>query len=477
MPEFNLRNYNTADTIAAVATPAAKAALGVIKISGRKSLDILSEIFLPKKEKNIKKQKSFTLHYGWVVENLPAAVKGRKKNDRPKAIDEVLAALMRAPRSYTGEDVVEISAHGGIGVLNQILQLVLKKGARLAKPGEFTYRALLNGRIDLLQAESILGLVEARTSQAVSFSCRQLQGENSQKMADLKRSLKELFAASESEINFPEEETGFNRKTILKEISRLEKETRKLKEGQEKANLLSGGLKCVICGRANSGKSTLFNRLLGKERVIVSRVPGTTRDVVEEAVNIKGVPVKIYDTAGILEPKDFLTKKAVAKTKQAFETADLVILLFDGSRKLNRDDDFFLKKTENKNTLLVINKADLPQKAVFNGNFKKPARTVRISALKDSRLTEFEKKAFEAIYSGGREEEANPVFLNQYQKKELENIAVKLNEIKAYLQQGYSTDFINFALKDCLDSAGKITGEVYSEEILESIFNNFCIGK
>lgn len=473
MSEFNLRDYQVSDTIAAPATSPSKSALGVIKISGKKALAILDKVFLPKTAKDMRRQKSFTLHYGWIVKTPKSKTQSLKSGE---VVDEVLVSIMKAPRSYTTEDIVEISFHGGVAVLEQILALVLKKGARLAKPGEFTWRALINGRIDLLQAESILRLVEAKTPEAVFLSSKQLQGSGAEKIYKIKEELKNLFVSLESAINFPEEETNLLQVDIKKTIRQTVNDVSKLRKGQKEAGVFSQGLRCVICGRANSGKSTLFNRLLDQERAIVSKTPGTTRDVIEETLNVKGVPVKVYDTAGILEPKDFVTKKALAKTSQAFDQADLVILLFDGSKKINKDDKFFLRKTKGKNTILVVNKKDLPQKASFNGEIQKNHKLVEISALKDRDLDKFKRVVYQSIYSKDFKQK-DLVFLSQYQKKELDILANELNKVLNYLEQGFTLDFINFSLKNCLDSIGKITGEVYSEEILESIFSNFCIGK
>jgi tRNA modification GTPase len=360
--------------------------------------------------------------------------------------------------------------------LNQIVELILKKGARLAKPGEFSYRALINGRIDLLQAEAILKLVEAKTPKAVLLSSRQLKGENSKELKDLKKDLKNIFIQTETAINFPEEGISFDKTNLGKILEKVLKKVKRLQKGQGPADILTQGLRCVICGRSNTGKSTLFNRLLRQERVIVSKIPGTTRDVIEESINIKGIPVKIYDTAGILEPEDFITRKALQKTNQVFNQADLVILLFDGSKKLSKDDKFLLDKTKDKNTILVINKTDLPAKIKFNQKDIGQHKFIRMSALKDNDLKRFEKMVYKAVYRKGIDRK-DLIFLNHYQKKELDNLAENLSKTKEYLKKDYTLDFVNFSLKDSLESIGKITGEIIGEEILENIFSNFCIGK
>ncbi|MCF7874309.1 MAG: tRNA uridine-5-carboxymethylaminomethyl(34) synthesis GTPase MnmE [Candidatus Omnitrophica bacterium] len=473
MSEFNLKDYKISDTITAIATAPSKAALGVVKISGKKSLSILDKIFVPKNKKDIKKVKNFTLHYGWIINSPKSKVQSLKSE---RIVDEVLVSIMKAPHSYTTEDVVEVSSHGGVLVLNQIVELILKKGARLAKPGEFSYRALINGRIDLLQAEAILKLVEAKTPKAVLLSSRQLKGENSKKLKDLKKDLKNIFIQTEAAINFPEEDISFDKTNLRKSLEKALKKVKRLQKSQGPADVLTQGLRCVICGRSNAGKSTLFNRLLRQERVIVSKVPGTTRDVIEESINIKGIPVKIYDTAGILEPEDFITRKALQKTNQVFNQADLVILLFDGSKKLSKDDKFLLDKTKDKNTILVINKTDLPEKIKFGQKDIDQHKFIRMSALKDNDLKRFEKMVYKAVYRKGIDKK-DLIFLNQYQKKELDNLAESLSNTKEYLKKDYTLDFVNFSLKDSLESIGKITGEIIGEEILENIFSNFCIGK
>jgi tRNA modification GTPase len=464
--EFKLKDYNLKDTVCAIATFPSKSALGVIKISGKKSLDIVSKIFLPKKKKDIKKAKTYTLHYGWIID------KSKKKE---VFIDEVLVSIMRAPFSYTREDVVEISSHGGILVLNKILELILRNKARLALPGEFTYRAVINGRINLLEAESILAIVEAKTQNTLDFAVRQLKGEANKKFEELKNQIKEVFVQTESLINFPEEEIEIPLKDIERDLEKIEKQIELFLKTTQFSDILKEGLKCVICGKANAGKSTLFNRLLKQERVLVSRIPGTTRDVIEETIDIRGVPLRIYDTAGIFEPKDLITKKAIEKTKKTFQEADLVIFVLDGSRPLNKDDFFLWEKVKNKNTILVINKIDLKQRLkpdIFEDNIPK----VYLSALKNIGIKDLEEMIFKMVYQKGLDRESL-LFLSNFQKEILLKVKKKLIEAKNFLKEGYSIDFVNFSLRECLDELRKLTGEVFCEEILESIFSNFCIGK
>ncbi|MCF7907260.1 MAG: tRNA uridine-5-carboxymethylaminomethyl(34) synthesis GTPase MnmE [Candidatus Omnitrophica bacterium] len=473
MNESKLKKYNSIDTIVALATFPSASALGVIRISGKAAIKIASKIFKPANKKDIRKVKGNSLFYGWIVE--------RTKAKKPKlktglVVDEVMLSLMRKPRSYTKEDVVEISAHGGVLVLNKILELIIEQGARQAQRGEFTYRALVNGRINLIQAEAVRDIVEARSDQGLRLAQQQLKGELSKEIDLVKQDLKELFSQVEAYINFPEDELKISTGLIKKQINQLKNKLDKLLIGSKDAKILKEGLRCIICGKTNAGKSTLFNCLLREERVIVSRIHGTTRDVIEETINIRGVPLRIYDTAGLIEPRDLVTKKAIAKTNQSFDSADLIILMLDGSRSLDKDDLFLLNKIKDKNVIIVINKRDLKQKlkAETIANFKKPK--VFLSALKKKGIKDLEKAVFNSVYKNGLNRE-NIIFLNHYQEQFLKKAVESITEAKDCFESDDAIDLVGCSLKECLDSLAELTGEVYSEEILENIFSKFCIGK
>ena len=465
-----MREYNSKDTIAAIATFPAASALGVIKISGKKSLSIISRIFKPAKSKNLKTANTFTLHYGWITE------KSKIKNKKSKIVDEVLVGIMKAPNSYTKEDVVEVSCHGGVIVLDKILGLILNYGARLALPGEFTYRALVNGRIDLLQAEGISAVIDAKTPQALEEASFQLQGGCSLAVKKLKEEIKDLFVQTESLINFPEEEMKISYSLLKQKIKSLEKRFKELLSGSKAAGLLREGIRCVICGKANAGKSTLFNRLLREERVIVSKIPGTTRDVIEETIQVKGLPLRIFDTAGILEPADLIESQAPNKTNEIFSQADLIIMVLDGSKKLNRQDYLLLKKAKGKSTLVVINKNDLTQKIEIKKILPFGFNIVKMSALKSRGLKDLEGSIYKLILTEPIKRESI-IFLSRYQQQALEAGRKDLSQAAEYLMQRQTIDFINICLKGCLESLGRIDGEVLTGEILESIFSRFCIGK
>lgn len=480
MSQFKLKDYILGDTIAAIATFPSKSALGVVKISGKSSLPIISRIFKPAKNKNIKKVKTHTLHYGWIVEKsrIPACPAGRKnkKSNTNNLIDEVLVSVMRTPNSYTREDVVEVSSHGGTVVLNKILEIILEQGARLALPGEFTYRALVRGRIDLLQAEGVLGIVEAKSLEALELASSQLKGYNSQKIEKLKAGIKELFVHTESLINFPDEDRENFSVIQQKKIKKIREEIDKILQASSQAKAIREGMRCVICGKTNSGKSTLFNYILQEERAIVSKICGTTRDVIEENVNIRGVNLRICDTAGILKPEDSITKKALEKSSKVFEEADLVILVLDASRPLNDDDFFLLEKSRNKNTIIVINKIDLFQRLDLKKASNISKVKIRMSALKNIGLKDLENAIYSKIYEVGIDRE-NLIFLNQYQHEILKKAKENISQIEEFSKNHYTVDFINLALKECLDNLGRLSGEVFCEEVLESIFSKFCIGK
>lgn len=461
----SLKDYRREDTIAAIATYPAKSALGVIKISGSKALEIISKIFLPAKKKDIRKVKSYTLHYGWIVNS----------SKKEEIIDEVLVSIMRAPFSYTREDVVEISSHGGILVLNKILELVLQEGARLAKPGEFSWRAFINGRIDLLQAQSILDIVEAKTEKALFGALRQLKGEVSSFFNNLKEKIKDIYSQIQAVIEFPEEEIEIDLKKIKRELEEIKKEIEKIKKSFYWARLLREGINCVICGRTNVGKSTLFNSLLEEDIALVTKIAGTTRDIIGKSINIEGIPLNIYDTAGILKTKSLIDKKAMKRSLKKVEEADLILFVFDYSRRLSKEDFSLLEKVKNKKVIYVINKIDLEKRIDLRriNNFKPQ---IKVSALKKIGLDRLRREIASLIKEKGVERE-NMIFLTQWQKEVIEKVDKKIKESFKYLDGNYSIDFVNFALREIIDELEKLVGVSLEEEALKEIFSKFCIGK
>ncbi|MBN2120595.1 MAG: tRNA uridine-5-carboxymethylaminomethyl(34) synthesis GTPase MnmE [Candidatus Omnitrophica bacterium] len=477
MEDKNLFKFN--DTIASIATVPGMASVGIIKISGPKSLSLVSRIFLPRRRKDLKKEKTYTLHYGWIIEK--SKVKRHTPQDAGSAldngvVDEVLISVMKAPFSYTREDVVEVYSHSGQVVLNKILDLVLEKGARLAQPGEFTRRAFLSGRIDLTQAEAVLDIVQARSEQSLKIGLSQLKGKLSDRIKNIERLLKNICVELEADLSFPED-IKINKRFISRGIKQVKSGIEKLLENSREGRFLREGVSCVICGRANVGKSSLLNMLLKEERVIVTPLAGTTRDVVEDNINIRGMPLKIYDTAGILEPKDLIAKKAMEKSYAKIEEADLVLLVFDASQRLCRDDFFLIDKVKEKQTVFVINKDDLPSKIDTARLAKYKNRMVRISALKNRGLENLEKAILKVIFNKGLHKDGEVFVSNARHISLFKETLKSVDEAEAYFNKGHSLDFVFFSLKDALTKLSQITGKDISDDILDSIFSNFCIGK
>ena len=396
------------DTIAAIATAPGEGGIGIIRISGEKSLQVAQSIFKSKSGKMIKDYNARTLIYGTVVDN-------------EKVIDEVLVAYMKGPNSYTAEDVIEINCHGGFISVKKILELILSKGVRLAEAGEFTKRAFLNGRIDLSQAEAIIDVIKSKTDMAHEVAQSQLEGSLAKKIKDLRMNVTEVLAHLEVSIDFAEEDVEeITYQTLEEKALELRNEIKKLYDTAESGKILRDGLKTVIVGKPNVGKSSLLNSILGENRAIVTDIAGTTRDVIEEFVNIKGIPLKIVDTAGIRETEDVVEKIGVEKSRESFSTADLVIMVLDASRKLSGEAMVYHGSVKNSSNLMITN-----------------------SRHKDALF-----KAYESI-----------------------------NDAISAIEQRMPYDFIEVDFKNIWDYLGYINGDTVREDLLDTIFANFCIGK
>lgn len=462
-----IRAYNSSDTIAAIATFPAAAAISVIRISGNKAFDIADKVFKAKNTKKLKTAKTFTMHYGWIMDGSKKAI---------ETVDEVLVAVMRGPNTYTGEDIVEISSHGGTFVTNKIQDVLLKNGARLANRGEFTYRAFINGKMDLIKAESILNVVNASSDEYLSGAIEQLKGHGSIKLKELREKIKELFVLTEAEISFSDNLIDHKPMQIAGNLKNLKKDFCQLIKELQTGKALREGVRCVFCGKANSGKSTLFNRLLREERVIVSPVPGTTRDIVEEIVMIKDMAVHFYDTAGLIEPKDIITKKAVGKSLELFKTADLVLLVLDGSKKIDARDKQLFEKIVNKKIIAIINKSDLKSKINMDEVKKITKNVVSVSALKDKKIEVLENIIYRVISRNDISRE-NALFLSAYQSELIVKCEEKIEDALKKAEEGYSLDFINEILLNILRDMEILTGEIFCEDMLTDIFSKFCVGK
>ncbi|MDD2928069.1 MAG: tRNA uridine-5-carboxymethylaminomethyl(34) synthesis GTPase MnmE, partial [Candidatus Omnitrophica bacterium] len=382
-----IRNDLT-DTIAAISTPVGEGGIGIIRLSGQEALTIADKIFVSPTAKKPSTLKTYTTHYGTIVDNV-------------RVIDEVILTVMRRPRSYTREDTVEINCHGGIVALRDVLELVLEKGARLAEPGEFTRRAFLNGRIDLTQAEAVIEIIRAKTDSALKIGIDQLKGVLSDQINKDRAFLLDALSVLEAGLDFPEEETTTaDLENVAQKIAATGKDLEEMIANSKLARVLREGVHAVICGRPNVGKSSLLNALLKEERSIVTPVPGTTRDTIEEIIDIQGIPVRIVDTAGILEPRDLVEKKAVQRSKKHIAASDLVIVLFDGSKKLSREDKFLAGKLRNKKVIAVINKMDLKQRLERTKISKIFKRVIHISAKRLKNINLLEKEIVDLVYGG-----------------------------------------------------------------------------
>ncbi|MBI5056457.1 MAG: tRNA uridine-5-carboxymethylaminomethyl(34) synthesis GTPase MnmE [Nitrospirae bacterium] len=461
---------HTADTIAAISTPQGRGGIGIIRLSGRDAIKIVDRIFISPKKKKIKQTPSHWLLYGHIINPADKEI-----------VDEALVSVMKAPNTYTKEDVVEVNCHGGPVPLRRILELVLSAGARLAEPGEFTQRAFLNGRLDLAQAEAVLDIINSLTEQSRKTAVAQLKGGLSKKIEAIREELIELTAFVEAHIDFPDEDIESpSLKDMKKRARNIQRSLQKLIESSRYGLVLREGLKTAIIGRPNVGKSSLLNALLEHDRAIVTEAPGTTRDVIEEYLNINGIPIRIMDTAGIRDVKDIAEKEGVKRSLRAMEDADLVLLVLDGSSKLHETDMELIGKTGPGNTIFVINKDDLPQKMDLNvGAGLKPAHEkifVRISAKKETGLDELKNKIAETVLHGHAESSAD-VVTNIRHVHALKKALASIDSFITAAGQKTSPEFLSVELRDALDAVGEIIGVTTPDDILNRIFSNFCIGK
>ena len=455
------------DTIAAIATAPGEGGIGIIRISGERALSVAESIFKSVTGKLIKEYNTRTLIYGTVM-------------DGEQIIDEALVAYMKGPKSYTGEDVIEINCHGGFISVKKILELILSKEVRLADAGEFTKRAFLNGRIDLSQAEAIIDVIKAKTDKAHEVAQSQLEGSLSKKIRELRFKVTEVLAHLEVSIDFAEEDVEeITYKTLRENAEELRTEIKKLYDTAESGKILRDGLKTVIIGKPNVGKSSLLNSILGENRAIVTDIAGTTRDVIEEFVNIKGIPLKIVDTAGIRETEDVVEKIGVEKSKESYSTADLVIMVLDSSRPLSEEDREILQTLENKKAIVLLNKTDLPQKIDIDelSKYVDCSSIIKISALQHKGIEELQDKIEAMVYKGSVKNSSSLMVTNSRHKDALLKAYESINDAIIAIDQNMPYDFIEVDFKNIWDYLGYINVDTVKEDLLDTIFANFCIGK
>ena len=452
------------DTIAAISTPKGEGGIAIIRISGDKSFEILDKIFI---KKNPNADLGFyKLNYGFI-------------KDGEKIVDEVMAVRLKAPKSYTCEDIVEINCHGGTLVSEKVLELVLRNGARHAESGEFTKRAFMNGRIDLSQAEAVMDIIQGKTEKSVSLSLDQLRGDLRDKVNEFKKALLDITAHVNVVLDYPEEGIDDPLPVELRDnLEKVYEEANRLIDSYDTGKKIKEGIKTVIVGKPNVGKSTLLNALLHEERAIVTHIAGTTRDVIEEIINIKGIPLVLVDTAGIRKTDDIVENIGVEKSKQFIEKADLVLLVLDASKELENEDIEVINqiKENKKKVIVLLNKIDLNKKINLAGH--NLGNIVEISAKDNIGIEDMQEKIYSYIVEEDVENSSEKLIItNIRHKTALEKTKDAIRNIFETIDMGLPMDLISVDLKEALDSLSEITGEISSEDILDHVFGNFCVGK
>lgn len=454
------------DTIAAISTAMTNSGIGIVRISGDEAFEIIDKIYKGKKEKILSKQKSHTIHYGYIV-------------DGEEIIDEVLVLLMKGPHSYTGEDTVEIDCHGGVFVTKKVLETVLKYGARPAEPGEYTKRAFLNGRMDLSQAEAVIDVINSKNEYALKSSVNQLKGSVHKKIDEIRSEILHHTAFIETALDDPEhyDVDGYGEE-LEAVVDKLLKKVQRLIDTADDGRIMKEGIQTVIVGKPNAGKSSLLNALIGEDRAIVTDIAGTTRDVLEENIQLQGISLNIMDTAGIRDTKDIVEKIGVDKAKSYAEEADLIIYVVDASVPLDDSDFEIINMIKNKKAVVLLNKTDLStviNKKELKVWINKP--TIEISAKHQTGIHELEDTLKEMFYHGEISFNDEVYITNARHKAALIDAYVSLKKVKESIENQMPEDFFTIDLMDAYESLGSITGETIGEDLVNEIFSKFCMGK
>ena len=451
------------DTITAIATPLGEGAIGIVRISGTDAVAIANRIF---QGKNLETVDSHTLNYGHILDP-----------DKDEILDEVMVGVMRAPRTFTREDVIEINTHGGIAVTNEILQLILRQGARMAEPGEFTKRAFLNGRVDLTQAEAIMDIIRAKTDKAMNIAVKQLDGSLKDLIDNTRQEILNTLAQVEVNIDYPEYDDVEEMTTALLREKTQEFQTllENLLRTARRGKILREGLSTAIIGRPNVGKSSLLNNLLREDKAIVTDIAGTTRDVIEEYVNIKGVPLKLIDTAGIRETDDIVEKIGVERSRQALAEADLILLVLNASEKLTEQDRALLALSDMTRRIVLLNKTDLKEEIEAE---ELPEDVIRISVLENQNIDQIEERINQLFFDNAGIVEQDATYLSNSRHISLIEQAVQsLQAVNEGLEFGMPVDLLQVDLTRTWQILGEITGDAAPDELITQLFSQFCLGK
>lgn len=457
----------TGDTIAAIATAMTVSGIGIIRVSGEEALEIAGKVYRSKNGKNdIRKSESHKIHYGFIY-------------DGEEMIDEVLAMVMKGPRSYTGEDTVEIDCHGGILAMRKVLEAVIRAGARPAEPGEFTKRAFLNGRIDLSQAEAVMDVINAKNEYALKSSMSQLKGAVLKSIKEIRNSIIYHIAYIESALDDPEHISIDGYGEELSGVIKEQKEKiRRLIDSFSEGKMIREGIKTVIVGKPNAGKSSLLNCLVGEEKAIVTDIAGTTRDVLEETIVLQGISLKMMDTAGIRKTEDVVEKIGVERARTYAKEADLILYVVDSSTELDENDQEILKLLEDKKAIVLLNKSDLEPVVTREMLSQKTGKPIiSISAKEEKGVEELEKQIKEMFFQGELSFNDEVYITNARHKKALEDAWKSLEMVENSISMGMPEDFFSIDLMNAYEALGSITGEAVGEDLVNEIFSKFCTGK
>lgn len=463
-------HLNSEDTIAAIATGAANSGIGIIRLSGDNAISLADKIFVPiKKEKRLINVKSHTIHYGYI-------------KDEDNIVDEVLVSVMKAPNTYTQENVVEINCHGGMIVLKNILDVVLKNGARAAEAGEFTKRAFLNGRIDLSQAEAVIDIINAKNDYALKSSVSQLRGNISEKIKEIRGEILEKLAYIEAALDDPEhiEMNGFNQELLIT-VKDIEKKLEDLLKSSDNGRIIKEGIQTVILGKPNAGKSSFLNALLGEERAIVTDIEGTTRDALEEHITIHGISLNIIDTAGIRNTENIVEKIGIDKARKMAEDAELIIYIADTSRPLDDNDRDIIEFLNGKRAVVLLNKSDLdgemlPQDKKLIDSIDTGYR-IKISAKTGYGIEEFENAVKEMFFAGEIDFNDQIYITNARHKQNISDALESVRMVEAAIENQMPEDFFTIDLMNGYEALGRVIGEAVEDDLADKIFSSFCMGK